>query len=64
LAAPLVPYNTVGFLMAAIMAVSSIVTVMLLPAIMINIQNRLSNKKERVGASTDNTAAPLKEQTT
>jgi hypothetical protein len=61
LAAPLVPYNTVGFLMAAIMAVSSIVTVMLLPAIMINIQNRLPTKKEQ--ASADN-AAQLKEQTT
>ena len=61
LAAPLVPYNTVGFLMAAIMAVSSIVTVMLLPAIMMNIQNRLSPKKD--GASASN-AAQLKEQTT
>ncbi|MGB5312968.1 MAG: MMPL family transporter [Polyangiales bacterium] len=61
LAAPLVPYNTVGFLMAAIMAVSSIVTVMLLPAIMINIQNRLPTKKEQ--ASADN-SAQLKEQTT
>jgi len=61
LAAPLVPYNTVGFLMAAIMAVSSIVTVMLLPAIMINIQNRLPTKEEQ--ASADN-AAQLKEQTT
>ena len=61
LAAPLVPYNTVGFLMAAIMAVSSIVTVMLLPAIMMTIQNRLSSKKERASA---NNAAQLKEQTT
>jgi len=64
LAAPLVPYNTVGFLMAAIMAVSSIVTVVLLPAIMMNIQNRLSSKKERASADADKTAAPLKEQTT
>ena len=61
LAAPLVPYNTVGFLMAAIMAVSSIVTVMLLPAIMMSIQNRLSTKKERASA---NSGAQLKEQTT
>ena len=61
LAAPLVPYNTVGFLMAAIMAVSSIVTVMLLPAIMMSIQNRLSTKKERARA---NSGAQLKEQTT
>jgi hypothetical protein len=34
LAAPLVPYNTVGVLMAAIMAVSSLVTLVLLPAIL------------------------------
>ena len=61
LAAPLVPYNTVGFLMAAIMAVSSIVTVMLLPAIMMSIQNRLSTKKERART---NSGAQLKEQTT
>jgi predicted RND superfamily exporter protein len=47
LAAPLVPYNTVGFLMAAIMAVSSIVTVMVLPSIMMQIQNWLSANKEQ-----------------
>jgi predicted RND superfamily exporter protein len=63
LAAPLVPYNTVGLLMAAIMAVSSVVTVMLLPAIMMNIQNRLTNKKEKVAAGKE-AAASLKEQTT
>ncbi len=63
LGAPLVPYNTVGFLMAAIMAVSSVVTVLLLPAIMANIQPWLS-KKEKVSADADNAAAPLKEQTT
>lgn len=34
LAAPLVPYNTVGILMAAIMAVSGVVTLVLLPTIM------------------------------
>ncbi|QQR90675.1 MAG: MMPL family transporter [Myxococcales bacterium] len=34
LAAPLVPYKTVGVLMAAIMAVSSVVTIVVLPAIM------------------------------
>lgn len=45
LAAPLTTYNTVGFLMAAIMAVSGIVTIVLLPAIMIHIQERLSAKK-------------------
>jgi len=66
LGAPLVPYNTVGFLMAAIMAVSSVVTVVLLPAIMMQIQNRLSPKKETVATSEDQTSAPLatnKEQT-
>ena len=66
LAAPLVPYNTVGFLMAAIMAVSSVVTVVLLPSIMMQIQNRLSPKKETVATSEDDTSAPLatnKEQT-
>jgi len=66
LAAPLVPYNTVGFLMAAIMAVSSIVTVILLPAIMMQIQNRLSPRKETVATSGDERSTPLatnKEQT-
>jgi len=63
LGAPLVPYNTVGILMAAIMAVSSIVTVMLLPAIMTSIQSRLSPK--RANPSADATSASsLKEQTT
>ena len=33
LAAPLVPYNTVGVLMAAIMAVSGVVTLVLLPTV-------------------------------
>ncbi len=67
LAAPLVPYNTVGFLMAAIMAVSSIVTVMLLPSIMMQIQNWLSPKEETARASVEDPSAPLatnKEQTT
>ena len=66
LGAPLVPYNTVGFLMAAIMAVSSIVTVVLLPAIMMQIQDRLSPRKENVATSGDDTSTPLatnKEQT-
>jgi predicted RND superfamily exporter protein len=64
LAAPLVPYNTVGFLMAAIMAVSSVVTVMLLPAIMMNIQNWLSTKKEKANDRDEDPTASLKEQTT
>lgn len=42
LAAPLVPYNTVGFLMAMIMAVSSLVTLMILPSIMTYFKNRRS----------------------
>jgi len=57
----------VGLLMAAIMAVSSIVTVVLLPAIMINIQNWLSPKRERASKRASHEAAPLatnKEQTT
>jgi predicted RND superfamily exporter protein len=64
LAAPLVPYNTVGFLMAAIMAVSSVVTVMLLPAIMMNIQNWLSTKKEKARDRGEDSTTSLKEQTT
>ncbi len=67
LAAPLVPYNTVGFLMAAIMAVSSIVTVILLPSIMMQIQNWLSPKKDGAPTSAGSASAPLatnKEQTT
>jgi len=66
LAAPLVPYNTVGFLMAAIMAVSSIVTVLLLPSLMMQIQNRLSPRKEKVPKNEDDASASLvtnKEQT-
>jgi len=66
LAAPLVPYNTVGVLMAAIMAVSSVVTVVLLPSIMMQIQNWLSPKKESVAGSADDATAPIatnKEQT-
>jgi predicted RND superfamily exporter protein len=63
LGAPLVPYNTVGLLMAAIMAVSSIVTVMLLPAIMTSIQSRLSPRTPATNASTTG-ASSLKEQTT
>jgi predicted RND superfamily exporter protein len=67
LAAPLVPYNTVGFLMAAIMAISSIVTVVLLPSIMMQIQNRLSPKKATAQTSADHAPEPLatnKEKTT
>ncbi|UTW01745.1 MMPL family transporter [Amphritea atlantica] len=38
--APLVPYITVGFFLATIMAVSAVVTVMLLPAVMQMIKNK------------------------
>ncbi len=41
LASPLVPYNTVGFFLAAIMLVSSVVTLMLLPSVMSNLQKLL-----------------------
>ena len=41
LASPLVPYNTVGFFLAAIMAVSCLVTLILLPGIMQLLRNRL-----------------------
>ena len=40
LASPLVPYNTVGFFLATIMAVSCVVTVVLLPAVMHLFQRR------------------------
>ncbi|NNE17047.1 MAG: MMPL family transporter, partial [Myxococcales bacterium] len=66
LGAPLVPYNTVGFLMAAIMAVSSVVTVILLPSIMMQIQGRISPPKKKLATTGDDTSAPLatnKEQT-
>jgi predicted RND superfamily exporter protein len=41
LASPLVPYNTVGFFLAAIMAVSGLVTLILLPAVMSLMRKRL-----------------------
>jgi hypothetical protein len=41
LASPLVPYNTVGFFLAAIMSVSAVVTLVLLPAVMHSIRGRL-----------------------
>jgi len=41
LASPLVPYNTVGFFLAAIMAVSCGVTLLLLPAVMNMFRKRL-----------------------
>ena len=41
LAAPLVPYKTVGFFMASIMAVSGAATLLVLPSIMVVLKNRL-----------------------
>ncbi|MCO4757081.1 MAG: MMPL family transporter, partial [Oceanospirillaceae bacterium] len=38
--APLVPYITVGFFLATIMAVSAVVTILLLPAVMDSIRNK------------------------
>ncbi len=39
--APLIPYKTVGFFMAAIMAISAVVTLLVLPAIMVVLKKRL-----------------------
>lgn len=41
LAAPLVPYITVGFFLASIMAISSIVTMFMLPAIVVVLRNKI-----------------------
>lgn len=49
LAAPLVPYNTVGVFLASIMAASCVVTLILLPAIMTALQNIIF--KEHKGSS-------------
>jgi len=67
LGAPLVPYNTVGFLMASIMAVSSVVTVLLLPSIMMQIQRWISPKNKEMRSGADEASAQFsknKEQTT
>lgn len=45
LAAPLVPYNTVGIFLASIMATSCIVTLILLPAIMTQAQKFIFSKQ-------------------
>ena len=47
LAAPLVPYNTVGIFLASIMATSCIVTLILLPAIMSELKRFLFPEKTR-----------------
>ena len=53
LAAPLVPYNTVGIFLASIMAASAIASVVLLPAIMKLGQRRIM--PDRATASTQST---------
>jgi len=47
LAAPLVPYNTVGVFLASIMATSCIVTLILLPSIMSELKRFLFPEKTR-----------------
>ncbi len=56
LAAPLVPYNTVGVFMAAIMAVSSLVTMLLLPSVLSlgpGLFFRTTGATEQSGAASD-----------
>ncbi|MCV6590159.1 MAG: MMPL family transporter [Marinobacterium sp.] len=59
LVAPLVPYITVGFFLATIMAVSAVVTIILLPAVMDRIRNK--DALFGVSASTVNSSATEKE---
>ena len=47
LAAPLVPYNTVGIFLASIMAASAIVTLLLLPSLMTTVQNWIFKNNQR-----------------
>jgi predicted RND superfamily exporter protein len=47
LVAPLVPYKTVGFFLATIMAVSWLATLFLLPALVTMLQNFLFGKKRK-----------------
>lgn len=54
LAAPLVPYRTVGFFLAAIMAVSGLGTLMILPSLIQELQNFLFKKEQVQGASEKN----------
>lgn len=48
LAAPLVPYNTVGVFLASIMAASCVVTLILLPAIMTALQKIIFKEHKRI----------------
>jgi predicted RND superfamily exporter protein len=50
LAAPLVPYKTVGFFIAAIMVVSGITTLIVLPALITVLEKRLFARREAHGA--------------
>jgi predicted RND superfamily exporter protein len=54
LAAPLVPYKTVGIFLCAIMAVSGVVTLLALPAVMTVAETRLFKKLEKVESVTCN----------
>jgi outer membrane lipoprotein-sorting protein len=63
LASPLVPYNTVGFFLAAIMAVSCGVTLILLPAVMSFITRRLFGTKSPGGNVSDG-EMPMKKTAT
>ncbi len=49
--APLVPYNTVGFFIATIMAVSWLATLMLLPALMTGLRHRLFSEEASIESS-------------
>jgi outer membrane lipoprotein-sorting protein len=51
LASPLVPYNTVGLFLAAIMLISAVTTLLLLPAIMNSIAGRLFRDRHGNAAS-------------
>ena len=53
LAAPLVPYNTVGIFLAAIMAISCVVTLTLLPALMALFRPWLFKPNTKTGINED-----------
>jgi len=44
LASPLVPYNTVGIFLASIMAISGVATILILPALITNMERLLFRK--------------------
>ncbi len=53
LAAPLVPYNTVGIFLASIMAASCVVTLILLPAILTVLQKMIFKDKQKDKQTTE-----------